>query len=104
MIKEFFMPSDQIQDDQAAAEPFDAPEDLVQWQPTHRRGGGLLPTGAASGETAVVGAAVGALAVGALAFGVVAIGALAIGRLTIGRVRLREVVIDNLVVRRVSGL
>ena len=98
------MPSDQNPDDQAAAEPFDAPEDIVQWQPTHRRGGGLMSTGAASGRTAAVGAAIGALAIGALAVGVVAIGAVAIGRLTIGRVRLREVVIDNLVVRRVSGL
>ncbi len=80
----------------------DEDEPIVQWRPAHRsRAGGV--TAGAGGALALT-AAMGALAVGALAIGALAIGAVAIGRLSIGRVRLRRVEIDDLVVRRVSGI
>jgi hypothetical protein len=81
--------------DQAPA----SPDPIVDWQPTHQRLAGRLTIGSAGALVAF-----GALAFGALAIGAVAIGALAIGRLAIGRVRLRDVEIDNLVVKKVSGL
>jgi hypothetical protein len=79
--------------DEAPAEP------VVEWQPTHR-----ILAGQATAGSVGLAVAVGALAFGALAIGAVAIGALAIGRLAVGRVRLRDVEIDNLLVRKVTGL
>ena len=77
-----------------AGDPELLPEPIVAWQPIRR------------GERAVTAAGVliGAMAIGALAIGAMAIGTLAIGRLAIGRVRLRQVVIDDLTVRRARGI
>jgi len=81
-------------DNTLGSDPELPPEPIVAWQPIRR------------GERAltVAGVLIGAMALGALAIGAVAIGTLAVGRLTIGRVRLREVVIDDLTVRRARGI
>jgi hypothetical protein len=79
---------------------YDQPEGLedafFQWQPPRR------PLARAGAPPSLV--LLGALALGAAAIGALAIGALAIGRLTIGRARVRDLQIDNLRVRRVTGL
>ena len=75
-------------------EPERLPEPIVAWQPTGRGARGVT-------QAAML---IGAVAVGALAVGALAIGTLAIGRLAVGRVRLGRVMIDELIVRRASGL
>ena len=82
-------------------EPAVLPDQIVQWQPTHRV---ETKAGVAHGAGATGAAVLGALAVGALAVGVVAIGALAIGRLAVRHARFGRLEVDDLVVRRLSVL
>jgi hypothetical protein len=89
--------------DEDHEEPEILPEEIVHWQPGHRRLVGPQPNVAAR-RLAVGAVAVGAVAVGALAIGALAIGSLAIGRLVIGRARFRRLEIDELVIRRVRPL
>ena len=98
------MSDNQDRGDQGQSVLVEDSEAIVQWQPNHRQRSGAVTVGTASGGVIAASAAVGALAIGALAIGALAIGTLVIGRLTVGRVRLREVHIDNLIVRRASGL
>jgi hypothetical protein len=84
-------------------EPEVLPDQIVQWQPTHRpltTAHGAVAQGASATGSSII----GALALGALALGTVAIGALAIGRLNVRHARLGRVEIDDLVVRRLRVL
>ena len=58
----------------------------------------------ARGTVSFSAVAAGALAIGALAIGVLAIGSLVIGRMVVGRLRLKQVIIDDLTVRRLRVL
>ena len=78
-------------------EPEVLPDQIVQWQPTHRI---EAKAGVAHGAGATGAAVWGALAVGALALGVVAIGALAIGRLVVRDARFGRLKVDELIVRK----
>ena len=79
------------------------PEEIIEWQPTHR---GRLPLvrPAVAGGAAVGLATAAAIAMGAFAIGAVAVGALAIGRLRVGKARFGELEIDHLIVRRLTVL
>jgi hypothetical protein len=96
--------------DVEADEPETLPEEIVHWQPNHRGAALAEARGAvAHGASATGSSVVGALALGALALGAIAIGAVAIGALSIGRVRVRrarfgQLVVDDLVVRRMRIL
>jgi hypothetical protein len=79
-------------------------EPVVRWQNGRRRLAADLVAGRSDGAVLIGVSAVLALAVGALAIGALAIGTLAVGRITAGRVRLKDVEIDNLVIRRSSGV
>jgi len=86
-------------------EPETLPEEIVQWQPTHRPGGlAQAHAAVAQGASATGSWVVGALAMGALALGAVAIGALAIGRLNVRHARFGRLVVDDLTVRRLRVL
>ena len=82
-------------------EPQVLPDQIVQWQPTHRI---EARAGVAHGAGASGAAVVLVLAFGALAVGAVAVGALAIGRLAVRNARFGRLEVDDLVVRRLSVL
>jgi hypothetical protein len=92
----------EIEDD----EPETLPEEIVQWQPTHRpvglaeARGAVAHGGQATGASVVGALALGALALGAIAVGAVAIGALAVGRLRVRQARFGRLTVDDLIVRR----
>jgi hypothetical protein len=88
---------DQLED---LNEPDTLPNDIVEWQPTHRPLADAR-LGRAHVAEATGGAVLAAFAMGALAVGALAIGVLAIGRLNIGRAHIRRLEIDELVVRRI---
>ena len=77
-------------------EPETLPQEIIDWQPTHK----APVLGAATPASARVGAlAVGALAVATLAIGAIFVGRLAIGRLSIGKARVKSLDVDHLTVR-----
>ena len=89
--------NDELED---LTEPEELPEEIIDWQPTHRRSLGMARAGIATGGAAALLTTVGALAIGAFAIGAVAFGAVAIGRLAVGSAKFRRLEIDELVVGR----
>jgi hypothetical protein len=85
--------------DEDPVEPEVLPEEIVHWQPGHRRLASPQQNVAVR-RLALGAVALGAFAVGALAIGALAIGSLAVGRLAVGRARFRRLEVDDLVVRR----
>ncbi len=79
-------------------EPDVLPQEIVDWQPTHR----AEPQAGTRPFRSLAAVAAGALAFGAIAIGALAIGRLAIGKIAVGKARIGRLEVDDLVVRRIS--